>query len=233
METVTLLVLLFILLAFTALLIFSIRAGRKTRQVQAQIAQTLGVTPVEPDKTLLAQIAAVYPTAKAADKPRYSLHNVSRRALPDGELFLFDLVDRDIESDSWIERQAVAIRSENLRLPPFQMSPKVDAAKYGLGGLANALVEWGAAQAGTPVPFPEFPAFQARYAVTSSDPEAARRFFDEDKARYFAKTEYYNVHAGGNLFTFAETLPGFKPSDPAQMTQRINRALEIYRLFQG
>ena len=38
METVTLLVLLLILLLFTALLAFSIRAGRKTRQVQAQIA---------------------------------------------------------------------------------------------------------------------------------------------------------------------------------------------------
>lgn len=102
METVTLLVLLLVLLAFTALLIFSIRAGRKTRQAQAQIAQTLGVTPVEPDETLLAQIAAVY-----------------------------------------------------------------------------------------------------------------------------------NIHVGGNLFTFAEMLPGFKPGDPAQMTQRINRALEIYRLFQS
>ncbi len=233
METVTLLVLLFILLTFTGLLVFSIRAGRKTRQVQAQIAQTLGVTPLEPDETLLAQIATVYPTAKAADKPRYSLHNVSRRALPDGELFLFDLVDRDTESDSWLERQAVAIRSNRLRLPPFQMFPKVDAAKYGLGGLANVIVEWGVSKVGTPVQFPEFPAFQARYAVTSSDPEAARRFFDEDKARYFSKTEYYNVHAGGNLFTFAETLPGFKPGDPAQMTQRINRALEMYRLFQA
>ena len=233
METVTLLVLLLVLLAFTSLLIFSIRAGRKTKQVQAQIAQTLGVTPVEPDETLLAQIAAVYPTAKAADKPRYSLHNVARRALPDGELFLFDLVDRDIESDSWTERQAVAIRSDSLRLPPFQMYPKIDTSKYALGGLANALVEWGVAKAGTPVQFANFPAFQARYAVTSSDPEAARRFFDEDKVRYFSKTEYYNVHAGGNLFTFAETLPGFKPSDPAQMTQRINRALEMYRLFQS
>lgn len=232
METITLLVVLFVLLAFTGLLIFSIRAGRKTKQAQAQIAQTLGVTPVEPDETLLAQIAAVYPAAKSADKPRYSLHNVSRRALPDGELFLFDLVDRDIESDSWIERQAVAIRSNRLRLPPFQMFPKVDTAKYGLGGLANAIVEWGAAQAGTPMSFPEFPTLQARYAVTSTDPEAARRFFDEDKARYFAKTEYYNLHAGGNLFTFAEMLPGFKTSDPAQMTQRINRALEMYRLFQ-
>lgn len=232
METITLLVLLLILLVFTGLLIFSIRTSRKTKQAQAQTAQTLGVTPVEPDESLPAQIAAVYPTAKAADKPRYSLHNVSRRALPDGELFLFDLVDRDIESDSWMERQAIAICSESLRLPPFQMFPKVDTAKYALGGLANAIVEWGIAQAGTPVQFPDFPAFQARYTVTSTNPEAARRFFDEDKARYFAKTEYYNIHAGGSLFTFAEMLPGFKPGDPAQMTQRINRALEIYRLFQ-
>lgn len=75
--------------------------------------------------------------------------------------------------------------------------------------------------------------FQARYAIISPDPEAVRRFFDEDKARYFANTEYYTLHASGDLFTFAEIEPGFKVNDPARMTRRINRALEIYRLFQG
>ncbi len=189
------------------------------------------MTPVEPDETLLAQIPALYQTP--GNKPRHSLHNVSRRLLPDVELFLFDLVDRDIESDSWIERQAVAIRSDSLRLPPFLIYPKVDTSKYALGSLANAIVEWGASKVGTPVNFPEFPAFQARYAVTSTDPEAARLFLDEDKTRYFSKTENYGLRAGGSLFTFAEIEPGFKLNDPTHLTRRIQRALEVYRLFQS
>lgn len=230
METVTILVVLIILLLFTGLIVFSITNSRNVKQKQAQRTQALGMTPIEPDAALLAQIAALYPSR--ADKPRYSLHNVSRRALPDGELFLFDLVDRDIESDSWIERQAVAIRSERLQLPPFQMYPKVDASKYGLGGLANALVEWSVSTVGTPVQFAQFPAFQARYAISSTNPQAVQTFFDEDKARYFANSEYYNLHASGHLFTFAEMQPGLKASDVELLSRRINRALEIYRLFQ-
>jgi hypothetical protein len=231
MENITLVIVILILLVFAGLVFFSITSSRRAKEAKAHMAQTLGMTPVEPDAALPAQISALYQTP--GNKPRHSLHNVSRRLLPDGELFLFDLVDRDIESDSWIERQAVAIRSHTLRLPPFQIYPKVDASKYALGGLANAIVEWGISKVGTPIEFPDLPAFEARYAVTSTDPEAARRFFDEARARYFANTEYFGLRAGGNLFTFAEIEPGFKTNDPAQMTRRINRALEIYRLFQG
>lgn len=230
MEITAILIVVLILLAFTGLLIFSITTSRRAKEARAQMAQTLGVTPVEPDAALLAEISALYQTP--GNKPRHSLHNVGRRLLPDGELFVFDLVDRDIESDSWLERQAVAIRSASLRLPPFQIYPKVDTSKYALGGLANAIVAWGISKVGTPVNFPEFPAFQARYAITSTDPEAVRRFFDEDKARYFARTENYALRAGGGLFTFAEIEPNFKLNDPAQMSRRINRALEIFRLFQ-
>lgn len=230
METPTILAVLLILLVFAGMVWFTVTVSRKERESKAQMAQMLGMTPVEPDPTLLAQISALYQTP--GNNPRHSLRNVTRRSLPDGELFLFDLIDRDGESNSWIERQAVAIRSHTLRLPPFQFYPKVDTSKYALGGLANKIVEWGVSKVGTPVQFPEFPAFQARYTVSSNDPEAVRRFFDEDKARYFVKTEYYGLHADGSLFTFAEIEPGFKTSDPSLMTRRINRALEIYRLFQ-
>jgi len=230
MESLTILVLLLILLVFAGLIVFSITNARQQKQAQAQMAQTLGLTPVEPDATLLTQISALYQTP--GNKPRHSLHHVMRRRLPDGELFLFDLVDRDGESDSWLERQAVAIRSDTLRLPPFQIFPKINPEKYALGALANAIVEWGVSKVGTPVQFPEFPAFEARYTLTSTDPEAAQRFFDEARARFFARTEYYNLRAAGGLFVLAEIQPGVKLNDPAQITNRINRALDIYRLFQ-
>lgn len=56
MDMVTLLVVLVILLAFTGLLVWSIANSRKQGQARAQLAQTLGLTGVEPDETLLAQI---------------------------------------------------------------------------------------------------------------------------------------------------------------------------------
>jgi hypothetical protein len=229
-ETVTLLVVFLILLVFVGLIVFSITNARQQKQARLQMVQTLGLTPVEPDETLRMQISALYQTP--GNKPRHSPHNVTRRLLPDGELFVFDLVDRDGESDSWLERQAVAIRSDTLQLPPFEMFPKINAEKYALGALANAIIEWGASNVGTPVQFPNFPDFQARYTVTSTDPEAVRRFFDDEKARFFARTEFYGLRAGGNLITFAEMDPSVKVTDPAHITRRVNRALEIYHLFQ-
>jgi len=230
METLTLLVVLLVLLIFAGLIVFSIMNTRQQKKARAQIAQTLGLTPLEADETLLAQISALYQTPR--NRPRHSLHNVFRRKLPDGELFLFDLVDRDIESDSRIERRAVAVRSDTLRLPPFQLYPKVDAQKYALGNLANTIVEWAAAKTGTPIKFPEFPAFEARYTVTSTDPAAVRQFFNEDKARYFASSASNTLRAADNLFVFSEIELGGKVNDPSRLTGRINRALDIYRLFQ-
>lgn len=231
MEILDTLVPLLILLVFAGMVWFAVTSSRRAKEAKAQMTQMLGLAPVpEPDSMLVEQIAALYRTPWEQSKDE--LLNVSRRILPDGELFLFDLVNTGGDSDSIIQSQGVAIRSDTLKLPPFQLYPKVDTTKYALGSLANKIVEWGVSRVGTPVHFPEFPAFQARYAVTSTDPEAARRFFDEEKARYFASTENYSLHAGGSLFAFAEIEPGFKTNDPAQMTRRINRALEIYRLFQ-
>lgn len=79
------------------LLIYSSLASRREKQASARMAQTLRLMPVKPEEALLTQISALYQTA--GNTPRHSLHNVTRRQLPDGEHFLFDLVDRDTESD--------------------------------------------------------------------------------------------------------------------------------------
>ncbi|MCX7755023.1 MAG: hypothetical protein N2117_07230 [Anaerolineales bacterium] len=218
------------LLLFAGIIWLAVTAARKERESKAQIAQMLGMTPLpQPEPALLEQIAPLYRTALGVEK--YKLRHVSRRILPDGELFLFDLVDTSGDGESTTENQAIAIRSDTLRLPPFQLYPKLDTKKYALGGLANAVVAWSIAKVGTPVQFPESPAFQARYAVTSTDPEAVRRFFDEAKTRYFASTENYTLNAGGHLFTFAEVDLSGKKDELERISRRINRALEIYRLF--
>lgn len=97
-EIVTSLVVLAIVLLFAGLLFWSMVNSRKQREARALVAQTMGLTPFAPDDSLLAHISALSQTK--GNTPRHSLHNVLPCRLSDGELFLFDLVDRDIEGDS-------------------------------------------------------------------------------------------------------------------------------------
>jgi len=157
---------------------------------------------------------------------------IGHNPLSGGELFLFDLTDTGSEGDSWACSQAVAIRSPSLRLPPFELFPKVDSKNYALGGLANKIVAWVAAKSGEPVGFPEFPEFASRYVVISADPEAMRHFFDGRMAGYFAQTAYYSLQAAAELFVFAEIEPGFDTSDQLLMARRLARAQEIFRMWQ-
>ena len=174
----------------------------------------------------------------------YELRNVSRRSLPRGEMFLFDLVEKrwdqieiGVQDDLSAQIQAVAICSASLHLPPFELSFKsnlqedIQQISPLLAKQFRQLLEWGESNLVTPVNFPEFPDFQSRYWVRSSAPESTQRFFDERMARYFANIEYYSLRAAGDLFVFAENELGYT-NDQALMTRRINRALEIYRLFQ-
>jgi len=135
-ENLAILVLLLVLLIFAGVVVLTVTASRKEKQAKAQIAQSLGLTPVEPDAALAEKIVALHRTPWSTGQ--FRLRNVAYRPLPDGELFLFDLVTGG-DTDSFAANQAVAIRSVSLRLPPFQMFPQVNAEKYGLGALANKI----------------------------------------------------------------------------------------------
>lgn len=230
MGDTTVIVALLVALVFGVLVIGSILITRKEKAKRTRLTQAPGMMPVpQPDAALAEQICALHRPARGT--ATYKLRNVSRRPLADGELFLFDLVDTSGDGDSTTAHQAMAIRSTTLQLPPFKVYPRVDTQQYALGGLANRIVEWAVARVGQPVSFPEYPAFATRYTVTSDDPPAARRFFDERLANYFATTQFYTLHAAGNLFVFAEIGPGFKSGDQSHLARRIDRALEVYHLF--
>jgi hypothetical protein len=196
---------------------------------QSMIDKLLGFNPTQPDAQLTEKISTLY--RRPGTTSRYELHNLSRKLLPEGDMYLFDLVDTSGEDNSWLENQAVAIISPSLKLPPFSFFPKSDE-KYALSGLANQIVEWGLAKIGSPVTFPEFPAFAARYVVSSSEPQAIRRFIDEPIARYFSHTPMYSLRACGEVFTFSEMDPRLDLRNPESLSRRVNRALEIFHLLQ-
>jgi len=230
MDIIGILVLLCFLLFFGGMLYFAIQSSRKDVEKKQQSARSLGFSPVESNPKLTAEIAELYRRPKA--HTNYEVRNVSRKVIPDGEMYLFDLVDTSGKDDSWLEYQSVAIVSPYLKMPPFTLFPKADK-KYALSGLANKVLEWGMSFVGTPVDFPEYPEFDARYILTSEEgSDWVRGFFDQSLAHYFSHTQMFTLHAGGSIFTFSEMGTNFNTGDQSVMSQRVNHALDIFRLLQ-
>jgi hypothetical protein len=215
--------LVFGLLAFAAFY-----SRRKDKENKRRVWQQLGFTAIEADALLAEKISSLYQREGISN--RYELRNLSRKAILDGEMFLFDLVETSGEDDSWIEQQAVAIVSSYLNLPQFVLFPKVDE-KYILSGIANRVVEWGMSKIGSPVAISEFPGLDSRYIITSNDPEAVRRFLDESLSHYLANTQMLRIHAAGDIFTSCEIISNSKTSDLENMTQRVDHAMDVFRLF--
>jgi len=200
MDITGTLVLVGFLVFFGWILYFAIQSSRKDVEKKQQISQSLSFSPVEADPKLTGEISELY--RRPGSQTKYELRNVSRRMIPDGEMYLFDLVDTSGDDDNWTERQSVAIVSPYLKIPPFNLFPKADQ-KYALSGLANKVLEWGMSFVGTPLDFPEYPEFDARYIVTSNESsDWVRGFFDQNLAQYFSRTQMFMLHAAGNIFYF-------------------------------
>ncbi len=105
------------LLLFGWMIYMSVQSSRKEKETKKQAIQSLGFSSFDADESLAEKISNLY--QRPWSKNNYQLRNVSRRLIPGGEIFLFDLVDTSGEDDSWMERQAVAIISSSLNLPPF------------------------------------------------------------------------------------------------------------------
>lgn len=218
------------LLFFAGMIYLAITSTRKEAEQKKQNAQSLGFSPVEADSMLTDEIAALY--RRPGTQTRYELRNVSRRVIPDGEMYLFDLVDTSGEDDSWTERQAVAIISQHLNMPPFNLFPKADQ-KYAISGLANKVLEWGMSFVGKQIDFPEYPEFTSRYIVTSNEAtDWVRGYFDQHLAGYFSRTKMFMIHAAGNIFTFSKMGTKLGDGDPSVISQRVNNALEVFRALQ-
>jgi hypothetical protein len=228
MDTPALIIILGILLFFGLIVYGMFASGRKESERKRQMAQALGFTPIEPEASLTATLSQLYQSRKA--KSRYELRHVSRKTLPEGELVLFDLVETSGEADSYPEQQAVAVISPHLNLPPFMIFPKADIEGQ-LSDLANRMLHWVVSKVETAVEFPEAPEFQWRYIVTSPEPEATRRFLNENNLRQLAQTRLYAIHAGGKAFSFSHLDPSRKRFTAETLRERVNQAQALYKIF--
>jgi len=230
MDAVAVFVALGVVFVFGAVLLLVLRSGRREAERRRQIAQELGFTLVESAADLTARIGAVYPPRGKAER-RYELRHVFRRAMSDGEMYIFDLVDVAGEDDSWVETQAVAVVSSRLNLPEFHLYAKPDMDGWA-SRLAESVIDWAVTRHGARVQFPEHPEFDSRHVVTSTEPEAARRFFEEAVIGRLPHTGPYSVHGRGHMFTFGELATKSGSVNPETLRQRIEQARSLERLFQ-
>jgi hypothetical protein len=230
MDYVALVIVVSVVLIFGALIYGTITSNRKDREKKQGIARSLGFTPVDADETLSAQIEQAYSLHKRSR--RYELKHLSRKNLPDAEMFLFDLIDHSGDNDSVAEQQAVAMISARLNLPQIMIYPKAEMGGWA-GGLGNKLLTWAASKAGTLLAFPDNPEFEQRYMVSSLEPELAHSFFDFDKCKRLARIRLMTVQGRGSTFVLSTIGPSRDLDMLEMVRERVYQAMDVFDIFQG
>ena len=217
------------LLIFVATIAWIITANRKESTKLQETAHTLGFQPIESSAELVAQISGVY--RRHRPQMEYRLENVYQRRMPDGDLYLFDLVGDSGENGNQNEQQSLAVVSPHLNLPHFLLFPRAELAGLA-GSLANRLLEWAASQAGEQIEFPDAPGFDERYLLASLEPEQARLFFHPSLLAQLGQTRHGAVQGWGQVFIYSQVVFSRAPAAQESLSQRVTEARNILRILQ-
>ena len=203
-------------------LVVSIRFTKK-RQKGQETLQSLGFKPIPRDTTLEMRLRNLYGNPYAFFRELY------QRRMPDSVLYVFGL---DTPDGVLISR-GIAIMSSNLSLSSFKIFPKIDSKQFGLGKLANQMIEQAVSRVDEKVEFPEFPEFNKKYLLFSSDQKGVRKFFTDRMADYFSGTNLVGIMTEGDLLVFEDYSTPFAQDALSALNQNVRQAIEIYHLFQS
>jgi hypothetical protein len=212
---------------FVFVLAWVIYSTRQQKAYRAELAQTLGFTPLEePDPSILEKIVSVHPRYGT---PRYSLKNVSRRSFPYGTIYLYDLLEAGGESVSMVENAAISIFAPGMDLPRFMTYPRLDMGGK-LAGWANQLIEnLIEAQGFTELDLEKFPDFEKKYFLFAEDEVAINALFSTPLIELLVREVNISIAAGGNVISFSR--PDFKnliKPDESAVRALIDQSLAIY-----
>jgi len=216
------------ILGLVAFLVFRIlQYARQKREERRLALRLVGFEPATGasagDRSALIDLCR---PEKAAG--RFEVENLLERRGADHRIFLFDL--RDAQRDEG--RSAVlAVTSPRLAMPRFKVFPRIEPEGR-LVALANAVIEKMIALEGTVVSFDDS-AFSRRYTVAGADEGEIRRFLDGDRRARLAEREGLMIDAEGRSFAVDRLRfgRGKDPADVADVTQRVEEAERLLRLF--
>ena len=228
MESLGLLAILGIILGMVLLFVSSVRSVRRQAQRKRDLALAMGFVALEAEPELETKLTRLY--RQTLSEGEFRLENVFRRDLPNGSLYLFDMLDTSGNETTQVEEQTVAIVSERLDLPTFFLYPQADTTG-GITDLANRVLRWVVSRVGTPIDFADAPDFQRRYLVSSPEPDRTHWFLSGERVKRLTQTYLCIIHAGGDLFTFSQFSPKPSADRSTVLGERIELAMEIYQVL--
>ena len=228
MEVFGPLLIILIILLFGTIFYFLVRHQKAAKTRKSLIARELGFTPIEPEDALSNRIFQLY--QKKCGKTNFELNNVFHKRIPDGDMYLFDLINTAGEEDSLTEEQAIALISHYLDLPKFTLFPQLVAEGTGVN-FTNRLLRWVVKKAGNPIDFPGQPDFQERYLVSSPEEDKTRQFLDDRKLHLLAQLQMTGIHAGGDMFVLSRFFQENQSLNRGQISKRISNAMDIFQIF--
>ena len=217
-----------IILLFGTVFYFLVRHQKAQKTRKTLIARELGFAPIEPDEALSNRIFQIY--EKKWGKTNFELTNVFHKRIPDGDMYLFDLINTAGEEDSLTEEQAIALVSRYLKLPKFTLFPQLVEEGVGVN-FANRILRWVVTKAGDPVDFTGHPDFQERYLVSSPEEDKTRQFLDDRKLHLLSQLHMTGIHAGGDMFVLSRFFQENQSLNRDQISKRISNAMDIFQIF--
>lgn len=217
-----------IILVFGLVIYLLVRHQEAAKTRKSLIARELGFTPYQPDEAFFNQIIQLY--ERKWGKTSFELNNVFHKRIPDGDLYLFDLINTAGEEENLIEEQAIAVVSRYLDLPKFTLFPQIGDEGVGVN-FTNKLLRWVVSKAGDPVDFTGHPDFQERYLVSSPHEIQTRQFLDDRKLHLLAQLRMTGVHAGGSMFVVSRFFQESQSINRDQISKRITNAMDIFQVF--
>jgi hypothetical protein len=229
MDPITAIIVFGVVIVFGAVLFISIQSKRRDTAAKQLLQTQLGFVAADPTPAVAEKIADLYKRDER-DKALIFLHNVSRKPISAGEMYLFDLRRRSTESNAWREMQAVAIIKPELRLPHLAIFPKIGQDQW-VAGLANTILTMAVANTGQEVMLDQYPELQQRFLINSREPEQAQAFLSSMLAGRLAQAESCSIRMYGDTFIFSEIDPQPQTPDVHGVSRRIERATEILEWF--
>ncbi len=227
-------ILVFVVVAIMAgVTVLMIRSSIRARKRRQEEAAALGFTEVP--KTEYAYIKQhLADTNPRFGKSHIDLRNVFSRQLPEGRLILYDLWDTGSDSNDQIQDRSLMLIVEEMNLPKFMISAKNPILTNSpmMPILTKALSFLSDRQGLQPVTFTEYPEYDHKVLAASDNPSFLQEKLDGNTLGRLAM--YDDLFLGGGksslVYTPLKTVNVQKP-EPANLSNRINKALSIMRIF--
>jgi len=212
--------------------IYWLYARDKKRSLQKQnLALELGFQLVKDiDPGLTSRIVQFHQKSKSQN---LRVRNVFTRAQSDCTLYLFDLLDYSGDSVTYLVDGAIAVLSPSLHLPRFSIYPRI-GDRSRVSGWADALLEKMALSRMDRIVLGTNPYFEANYYLFGGNEQEVREFLTDDNLSYFSEYKFWQIEAGGDLFTFANlesrrNMGANLQTDPRTRLQEALNLLDLFR----